>query len=161
MKSLTEEERKERARARWLKWKDANPEKRREARIRYYEKNKHIINERRRSAYSDNPDKIRSARRKWYAENKAKVRMRNYGIDDGRISQMLRDQNGSCAICSVRFVETSARVPYDIDHCHKTRKVRGLLCNACNKMLGLAKDNPDILKRGAEYLDEIRTRSSD
>jgi hypothetical protein len=39
-----------------------------------------------------------------------------------------------------------------IDHCHNTGKVRGLLCDHCNKGLGLFKDNIDYLNKAIEYL---------
>jgi hypothetical protein len=43
-----------------------------------------------------------------------------------------------------------------IDHCHSTGVVRGALCGACNLMLGAAKDNTEILRAGAEYLERKR-----
>lgn len=39
-----------------------------------------------------------------------------------------------------------------IDHCHETKKVRGLLCGRCNYLLGVAQDNPLVLARAALYL---------
>ena len=40
-----------------------------------------------------------------------------------------------------------------VDHCHKTGKIRGLLCSTCNLMIGNAYDNPEILRSGANYLE--------
>lgn len=40
-----------------------------------------------------------------------------------------------------------------VDHCHRTRRVRGLLCGRCNTMLGHARDSPEILRAGAAYLE--------
>ena len=41
-----------------------------------------------------------------------------------------------------------------IDHCHDTGKIRGVLCNECNRGLGLLKDNKEILSNAIKYLDE-------
>jgi len=42
----------------------------------------------------------------------------------------------------------------DVDHCHTTGEVRGLLCNRCNTGIGQFKDNPNILRSAARYLDK-------
>lgn len=39
------------------------------------------------------------------------------------------------------------------DHCHTTNKFRGWLCNSCNSALGYARDNPDLLRKLAAYLE--------
>jgi hypothetical protein len=41
-----------------------------------------------------------------------------------------------------------------VDHCHQTDRVRGLLCSKCNLLIGLAKEDPTILKTAASYLEE-------
>lgn len=43
-----------------------------------------------------------------------------------------------------------------IDHCHQTGKMRGLLCMGCNTALGRFKDNPDLLRKAAEYIEKHR-----
>jgi hypothetical protein len=66
-----------------------------------------------------------------------------------KYEELLKSQNGACAICSVAFTETPK--PH-IDHCHTTNHVRGLLCGACNRGLGQFKDIPEALERAAQYL---------
>lgn len=76
------------------------------------------------------------------------VHKRNY---NGKTrDQLLREQNGLCAICyiAVSFVDNTAV----IDHDHKTREIRGVLCNKCNWGLGSFQDNQVFLYRAIEYL---------
>lgn len=68
---------------------------------------------------------------------------------------MFSDQAGKCQICRLVFVlgVNGGPVP-NTDHCHKTGKIRGLLCGSCNRMIGLAKDSADTLRRAAEYIEK-------
>ena len=75
-----------------------------------------------------------------------KKRRIKYGLSIEQYEQMLVDQNHQCYICND---ETKLVV----DHCHESGKVRGLLCNHCNTMLGLARDNPAILRLAAKYIE--------
>jgi hypothetical protein len=63
---------------------------------------------------------------------------------------MRERENFSCMICGVTEEEIGKRL--DVDHCHSTGKVRGVLCNPCNTTLGHAKDNIAILEAAIEYL---------
>ena len=47
----------------------------------------------------------------------------------------------------------SADEHLDVDHCHDTGQVRGLLCRACNTTLGKVKDNTDTLRSMIDYLE--------
>jgi hypothetical protein len=66
-------------------------------------------------------------------------------------------QNWLCVICGEP--ETSVSVKSGeirelaIDHCHTHGHARGLLCNNCNRAIGLLKDDPAILRKAADYLD--------
>ena len=68
-----------------------------------------------------------------------------YGITVAQFNAMVEQQNGLCACCKQRR-------PVDVDHCHDTGKVRGLLCRACNLGLGLFKDSIEGLQHAIEYL---------
>ena len=69
-----------------------------------------------------------------------------YGITPEIYQKMIEKSEGKCAICEK---ETDK---FHIDHCHKTNKVRGLLCCSCNLALGLFKDDLEILKKAIKYL---------
>lgn len=43
-----------------------------------------------------------------------------------------------------------------IDHDHETGKVRALLCDTCNFMIGLSRESPALLHIGAAYLEAHR-----
>lgn len=79
------------------------------------------------------------------------IRQYRYGITEEEYKTILDKQDGKCSICTQDFIKT----PH-IDHCHETKKVRGLLCSNCNTMLGLAKDSPQILERAIHYLAETK-----
>lgn len=73
--------------------------------------------------------------------------VRKYGVTQADYDRMFEAQDGGCAICGKK--QTRA---FDVDHCHKTGRVRGLLCTSCNRMIGHAGDNPESLRRAADYL---------
>ncbi|MFC3454018.1 endonuclease VII domain-containing protein [Amycolatopsis speibonae] len=62
-----------------------------------------------------------------------------------------QEQEGLCAICRTELQRTGMR-SHNIDHCHKTGRVRGLLCRACNWGMGILGDDPDRLEAAATYL---------
>lgn len=71
-----------------------------------------------------------------------------YGLTLEEYQTMFDRQNGVCAIC----IGTEEGRMLAVDHCHETEKVRGLLCGACNRGLGLFGDNPEVLQRAKEYV---------
>lgn len=74
---------------------------------------------------------------------------RTYGISKIEWETLLAAQGEKCAVCSVPFEGVNPCV----DHDHETGEVRGLLCGTCNTGLGMFRDDPELLKRAAEYLD--------
>lgn len=65
---------------------------------------------------------------------------------------MLASQGGVCAICG----GPPTRPSFAIDHAHETGAVRGLLCDRCNVMLGMARDSVNVLAAGIAYLEAAR-----
>ncbi len=65
--------------------------------------------------------------------------------------KMLVEQKGCCAIC--KKGETHPEQTFlSIDHCHKTGKVRGLLCSKCNAGIGFLQDSPINAFEAYKYL---------
>jgi len=84
---------------------------------------------------------------------------RLYGITVEDYNRILADQGGACALCRSTTPESGnrkykkrVRSVFDVDHDHKTGKVRGLLCTRCNRLVGLANDDPNTARRLVEYL---------
>lgn len=77
---------------------------------------------------------------------------RSYGLGFKEYEEMLFKQNGVCAICNSEPPKNQHKTRLNIDHCHTTGKVRGLLCDACNRAIGLLKDSPDLLNKAINYL---------
>lgn len=75
---------------------------------------------------------------------------RKYNLDYNTYLKMLEEQKNTCYIC--KSPPKNTKRPLDIDHCHKTGKVRGLLCSKCNKGIGLFNDNIEILLKAIDYL---------
>ena len=77
-----------------------------------------------------------------------------YGINEVQYELLLKSQENKCMICGATKPGRKTNKHFLVDHNHKTNKVRGLLCFNCNKMLGAAKDNPEILRKAAKYLEK-------
>jgi hypothetical protein len=72
-----------------------------------------------------------------------------YGLSEEDYQKLFEAQGGACAICKGK-----RKYNLQVDHCHRTEALRGLLCKACNKgILRSARDNPDTLRNAAEYLE--------
>jgi len=102
----------------------------------------------------ENLEKSRAYAREYAKKNPHRQRIRilaQYGLTEEGFDELLKSQNGVCAICGKSRSEMKSNLV--VDHDHKTGKVRGLLCVQCNTSLGNLKDNTDLLKKAAEYLE--------
>jgi hypothetical protein len=90
----------------------------------------------------------------WKHGGKEKRRALNlkaqYGLTVDQYNKMALAQDFRCAICDDRADLATARLV--VDHDHKTKKVRGLLCYTCNLGLGAFNDQPFKLKQAILYL---------
>ena len=76
------------------------------------------------------------------------------GISETQYNEIAQNQDWKCKICnSEHYSGQFTRLV--IDHCHKNGGVRGLICQSCNMALGNAKDNPEILRKMVDYLDDF------
>ena len=77
-----------------------------------------------------------------------------FGMTLEKFAELEAKQNGLCAICFKPETRTHKGKTWrlSVDHCHKTGKVRGLLCAACNLMIGKARDEIAILESAISYL---------
>lgn len=152
---------------------EANLEKTRQEHNQWYERNKVKVSERRKAAYRSNPairaDNLERSRQ-WRAkpENKEHMaeyrrqrrnhirltarawqRLNRYGLTAEDYERLLEKNDGCCHICMTRPTEGSV---LDVDHCHATGRVRGLLCQKCNKAIGLFADDPIVIEKAAHYV---------
>jgi Recombination endonuclease VII len=104
---------------------------------RYVAAHKDVLNERRRLKWRTDP------------EYRVRDRLCRHGLSREDYQGLLARQGGACAICRSKH-------PLDIDHCHSTRQVRGLLCRKCNLGLGLFDDDIDRMLAAIAYLEISR-----
>ncbi len=121
----------------------ANAEKYKAARARHYLKNK---------------AKCHAQSKDWYLKNKKEflVRMwentlkRNFDLTPAEYFNLLRKQKSRCPIC--RRHQKRVKIRFCVDHCHETKKVRGLLCSPCNRAIGQLGDTVQGVQRALTYL---------
>jgi hypothetical protein len=86
-------------------------------------------------------------------QNRVITLRRFYGITVDDYEWLLSFQGGLCRIC--RTAPSGRRKTLSVDHCHATDRIRGLLCDTCNRAIGLLRDDPEILRQAAAYLDVV------
>lgn len=109
--------------------------------------------------YKKNPEKNRAQTTAWRKANpeKAKEIYRAarlkmlYGISIEQYDEMLKNQDGKCAVCKRHHSEFKTRLA--VDHDHKTGEIFGLLCTYCNHRVIGRERNPERFKNAAIYLE--------
>jgi len=74
-----------------------------------------------------------------------------YGIEPEEYDRRLAEQGDRCAVCPATEPGRGKKY-FPVDHCHETGRIRGLLCDRCNRAIGLLRDDPDLLETAARYL---------
>ena len=83
---------------------------------------------------------------------KAEKLQLRYGLTYEQWENMRQAEGYRCMICGISEDEIGKKL--DVDHCHDSGKVRGILCNPCNTVLGHARDKIEILEAAVVYLKE-------
>lgn len=168
------EEHKEEERARCLKWYHENKEKLDKKALKtyhdaYYQANKENWPKRTK----EQQDQYNAARREKYASDETyrelqkqlvkeywrsnprvrkNQRLRQYNITVDEYEDLLDAHGHKCAICGYSDKSKPKFFPL-VDHDHESGKVRGILCSNCNMAIGKMKDNPELLRKAAKYLE--------
>lgn len=89
--------------------------------------------------------------------------LKKFGISEKWYISKLEEQGGVCAICE--HPETAIRqgklLPLAVDHDHINGKLRGLLCHSCNRAIGSLRDDPNTIRKAADYVEKWRNLHSE
>lgn len=111
----------------------------------YYEENKETINQQ-KVVYNE-----KNKRKFSILKNNAYIK-RKYNITREEYDKLLVNQNNRCKCCGKEGGIENKQMLH-LDHCHKTGKIRGFLCDNCNRALGMVKDNINTLQEMINYLN--------
>ena len=121
---------------------------------------------RRKKRYAEEPEfreKVKTESRAYRITNadavNLRARVRKYGLSVPEYTAMVARQNGICAVCLK--VPGKGRMGLCIDHDHRRRKLRSLLCGRCNLGVGNFKDDSAAMRRAADYVDYWQWRHAD
>ncbi len=95
--------------------------------------------------YPENREKQIESSANWRTKNYIPHKARRYGVDEKEAVELYEKADGKCQICGIQS-------DLCLDHCHKTVKLRGFLCNHCNLGLGHFLDDINILENAIKYL---------
>lgn len=116
--------------------------------------------ERARVWRKNNKDRVNDHTRNYYYRNleasrkRSRNRRRNERMGPGaaeKAEELLLAQDNKCAICF-------APDPNQLDHCHSTGIIRGVLCLKCNVGLGAFVDSHTRLQQAIQYLTQVRNK---
>lgn len=112
------------------------------------------VNARKRASRAANLESVRAKEREWDRRS-GRHTLRSYGVGREQWDAQVAKQGGRCAACG--------RLPRRRlvgDHCHETGKFRGIVCDNCNISMGLTGDDPVLLRRLADWIEQGGSRES-
>lgn len=157
MRGMTEDERRERKRATSKAWYEAHPEEARAMRQAWYKENAERSKAATRAWIKANPERRAASKQAWYDAHPgyaAAWRKAHPGYGSVRRVKLQEKEVGRkkpkrCDVC-----KRPGQICFD--HCHRSKKFRGWLCQNCNKALGHVKDSAKLLRKLAGYIDKSK-----
>lgn len=145
-------------------WNSKNKQRCIDNKAKWYEENREVaiaksINWHKKNSQRDKDNlkqRLKTDAKKIARISKNSKLRKFFGISIDQYDVMFKSQNGCCAICGEqeKAIDKRTNKPraLAVDHCHKTGKIRQLLCNRCNHVLGLIKDSITICDKVKNYL---------
>lgn len=127
--------------------KKYNPKKKKSYNSKYYNNNKELYKQQSKEWKKRNPEKVKLTNRKYL--------LKKFGITIEEFEILLQKQNNRCWICREK---PQKNINLTVDHCHTTKKIRGLLCRNCNLALGNFKNSIVHLKQAIKYLRKFQKK---
>lgn len=125
------------------RWRENNREKQRASSRKYYKNNAERIRAKNRVKHNTPRGRARARREHLW---------RSFKMTPEQWDEMFTAQGSKCGCCGTR--EPASKRGWHTDHDHKTKRVRGIVCHACNVMIGAARDSIEILEAGKRYLSK-------
>lgn len=156
---FTDEQLLERKRQCTRQWRQKSKEKIIGYRRKYYQENREAIlakaKKKAASYYKKNKEKVKNNVKRWRENNPGKTKelqiRRKYGLSMQEYSNLIEKQQFQCAACGIGLKDLPGS-EIQIDHCHNTGNIRGILCGRCNRALGLLNDDPIKTQKLADYI---------
>ena len=107
------------------------------------------------SYLSDHKRELANAKRRGNPKEREYRLKKNHNISQEQYNTIFNNQSGCCAICKTH--QSELKLILRVDHNHMTNEIRGLLCNDCNRGIGLLKDSDSILEQALDYINNSIT----
>jgi Recombination endonuclease VII len=142
----------------------ANREKVAERQKDYQDQNRDRLHRRQRAYRERHPERDRERHRVYRDANQEQARVtqlrRRHGMRPEDWSALWEAQAGRCYLCGGGLAAEKAHIDHDHSCCGPDRSCetcrRGLACEQCNRAIGLARDDPDRLRRMADALEAAK-----